>query len=220
MPSLTQRGPILITHQGLSGPGILRVSAFGAKVIAAMNYQFQIDVKWVVGYTVNEMIDILTLERETYPTRNIGKKFPSIMSSINHYDKDNDNNDNDNNSNKSEDNIVIISRRLWHFIINRAKKIAPDTTWQELGKSDIIRLANEISNARYTVNGRGLYRDEFVTAGGVSLKEINFDTMESKKVPGLYIVGELLDVDGVTGGFNFQSAWTGGWIAGNSAGHG
>ena len=162
-----------------------------------MNYKFQIDVKWIVDCTLDETIDRLTSEREKYPTRNIGKKFPSIFI--------------------DDEDGVVLSKRLWHFIINRAKKLSPDNTWQELGKSDIARLASEIINARFTVNGRGLYRDEFVTAGGVSLREINFETMESKIVPGLYIVGELLDIDGVTGGFNFQSAWTGGWIAGNSA---
>ena len=205
LPSLTQRGPLLITHQGLSGPGILRLSAFGARVMAAMKYEFQIDVKWIVDCTFDDMVNRLTLEREKHPTRSIGKRFPSICV--------------DGNNDGDDDDKIILSRRLWHFIIKRAKKITPDDVWQKLGKSDIARLASEITNTRFNVKGRGLYRDEFVTAGGVSLKEINFDTMESKIVPGLFVIGELLNVDGVTGGFNFQSAWTGGWIAGNSAGH-
>ena len=175
--------------------------------MAAMKYEFHVDVRWVLDCSVDEMIERLTLEREKYPTRSVGKRFPSISEGT---DKDYG----------DKGDSVVLSRRLWHFIINRAKKITPDDPWQKLSKADIARLASEVVNARYTVNGRGLYRDEFVTAGGVSLNEINFETMESKVVPGLYVVGELLDIDGVTGGFNFQSAWTGGWIAGNSAGGG
>lgn len=194
VPMLTQTGPVLITHQGLSGPGILKLSAYGARIMAELKYRFEIEIAWICSVTNDELISRFQREKTEFPNRSIGRQFPDL-----------------------DDTTELLSKRLWQYLITRSG-LSSDTVWQKLSKSDISRLALSITACKYLVEGRGLYRDEFVTAGGVKLTEVNFETMESKIVPGLYFAGEVLDIDGITGGYNFQSAWTSGWVAGSACG--
>ncbi|MGI8933813.1 MAG: NAD(P)/FAD-dependent oxidoreductase, partial [Phormidesmis sp.] len=108
-----------------------------------------------------------------------------------------------------------LSKRLWQYLLSRIE-IDPTFTWANLSKKQLSRLVEELNQGSFTVMGKGAFKDEFVTCGGVRLKEVNFKTMESRLCPGLYLSGEILDIDGITGGFNFQSAWTTGWLAGQA----
>eukprot|EP00596_Hydrurales_sp_CCMP1899_P002034 CAMPEP_0119034676 /NCGR_PEP_ID=MMETSP1177-20130426/1683_1 /TAXON_ID=2985 /ORGANISM="Ochromonas sp, Strain CCMP1899" /LENGTH=486 /DNA_ID=CAMNT_0006992289 /DNA_START=563 /DNA_END=2023 /DNA_ORIENTATION=+ len=234
VPLLTQKGALLITHQGLSGPAALRLSAFGAKVMAALAYKFEVEVCWIPDVTPEDLFDHLWREKERHPTRMMSKGFPQVPENILlepndvYTGQENYNYENEINSYNEEENIAgsnaaddsavrgVLTKRLWNFILSRSK-IPAETKWSGATKVDINTIVSELLTGRYAVTGRGMYRDEFVTCGGVPLKEVSFETMESKAVPGLHLCGEVLDIDGVTGGYNFQSAWTAGWLAGHSA---
>lgn len=227
IPLLTQKGALLITHQGLSGPAALRLSAFGAKVMAAMAYKFEVEVCWLPDVTPDDLFDHLWREKERHPTRMMSKGFPQVPETIllepdeaytgqESYNYENEINSITDEENVTGSNIVdnsairgVLTKRLWNFILSRSK-IPAETKWEKATKVDINTIVSELLTGRYTVNGRGMYRDEFVTCGGVPLKEVSFETMESKMIPGLHLCGEVLDIDGVTGGYNFQSAWTAG----------
>ena len=177
-----QQGPILITHRGLSGPAILRLSAWQARTLQEHNYHFDIRINWlgsVSEYQLKEQFNRLRKGRTQVRT----KVFDQIP------------------------------RRLWERLVQNVG-VGDEVKWAQLPKEQESALIQEVINGRYSVQGKTTNKDEFVTCGGVSLKEINFKTMESRIVSGLHFAGECLDIDGITGGFNFQSAWTGGYLAG------
>ncbi|MBR8827377.1 MAG: NAD(P)/FAD-dependent oxidoreductase [Gomphosphaeria aponina SAG 52.96 = DSM 107014] len=181
---LEQTGPLLITHWGLSGPGVLKLSAWGARILAENNYQMSLLINWVVGY------NLPTLNQDLLEVKSAkGKKRVLSYSPL------------------------ALPRRLWQNLVSFVG-INPETTWGELSKKGLNKLVEELTQGRYQIEGKGVFKEEFVTCGGVTLKEVDFKTMESKICPGLFFAGEILDIDGVTGGFNFQSAWTTSWLAG------
>ena len=183
---LRERGPLLITHQGVSGPAILRLSAWGARILHELGYEFTLRLNWLPDLNEQEIRERLRALRESNPTRRV---FNSP--------------------------IAPLPARLWEQLALLAG-IRPETTWTTLSRSSATALASILSRNDVEVNGKSLNKDEFVTCGGVKLSEVDFKTMESRITPGLYFAGELLDLDGITGGFNFQAAWTTGWIAGHA----
>ena len=183
---LRERGPLLITHNGISGPAVLRLSAWGARILHAMNYRFTLRVNWIPEMNEAELRKEFQSRRQTEPNRRV------------------------NNS-----SIGAIPTRLWEKLVSNAA-ISPETIWTSLTRAGANELIRQLRATALEVDGKSLNKDEFVTCGGVRLREINFKTMESRLTPGLYFAGELLDIDGITGGFNFQAAWTTGWIAGHA----
>ena len=179
---LENEGPLLITHWGLSGPAILKLSAFGARILADKNYQYNVMVNWL-GMDTNSVLDDLQNLKKTQPKKQLRLKSP----------------------------FTDIPRRLWERLVD-ATTIKPTQNWADLSNKQLIALANQITNCLFNANGRTTFKDEFVTAGGIDLKEINFKRFESKLHKNLFFAGETLNIDAVTGGFNFQNAWTGGFI--------
>ncbi|MFP6854763.1 MAG: aminoacetone oxidase family FAD-binding enzyme, partial [Opitutales bacterium] len=182
--SSPQTGPILITHRGFSGPAILRLSAWEARNLQARDYRFEIAINWLGEMTEKQLLKGFRTRRSSHGQTTIKRKI-----------------------------FEDLPRRLWERII-MAAGISETTQWAQLSKQDEAALMRELIDARFSVKGKTTNKEEFVTCGGVHLKEIDFRRMESRKVPRLFFAGECLDVDGVTGGFNFQSAWTGGHLAG------
>lgn len=179
---LKASGPLLITHWGMSGPAILRLSAWGARALSAINHHFEIEVNWISTET-NEVKDTLKHYKQNHPKKGV-----------------------------TTTPLFDIPKRLWERIT--AQHIAKaGCNYADLSNSMIDALAAEITRARYKVAGKSTNKDEFVTAGGVDLAEIDFRTMQSKKHTNLYFAGEVLDIDAITGGFNFQAAWTTAYIA-------
>ena len=180
---LEATGPLLITHWGMSGPGILRLSAWGARDLFAKNYQFVLEVNWLNDMTTDECLDRLKELKQEQAKRTVAKRAPFEM-----------------------------PNRLWDSLVNAAA-ISDAVRWADLTRAQMDALAQQLTNGRFNVNGKSTFKEEFVTAGGISLKETDFKTMRSKIQKGLYFAGEILDIDAITGGFNFQNAWTGGFIA-------
>jgi predicted Rossmann fold flavoprotein len=183
---LRESGPLLVTHWGLSGPAILKLSAWGARELAAVNYEFTLGVNFVPPHTRESLGRELGEVRARNPKKQITTWSPLAM-----------------------------PQRLWERLVIAAG-IAPATPWVQVGNPALAGLAAQLTNAEFQVVGKSLFKEEFVTCGGVRLSEVDFRTMESRVCPGLYFAGEVLDIDGVTGGFNFQSAWTTGWLAGQA----
>lgn len=183
---LEASGPLLITHWGLSGPSILKLSAFGARLLADKKYDFHVLVNW------------LHTQKEPEVKKNLEETL------LGHSEKK-----------MGNLNPFGLSTRLWHFLLEKSN-ISVDSKWKELQGKKVNKLINTLVNDRYHVSGKTTFKEEFVTAGGVGLSDVDFNTMESRKVKGLFFAGEVLDVDGVTGGFNFQAAWSTGWIAGKN----
>jgi len=183
---LAERGPLLVTHWGLSGPAILKLSAWGARVLAARDYRFPLVVSWT-GETLAKTTDTLAAWRLANPRKQITTLNPFALPS-----------------------------RLWERLVAAVPGLAPEAQWAGVSKENLQRLAASIAASEFTVEGKSLNKEEFVTCGGVRLREVDFKTMESRLVPGLHFAGEMLDIDGVTGGFNFQAAWTTGWTAGRA----
>lgn len=180
---LKSEGPLLITHWGMSGPAILKLSAFGARLLSKMDYDFKIQVNWVNTLN-NELVrkqlsDIIEINPNKF------------LSSIKPYQ---------------------LQTRLWLYLLDKID-LPANRKWKEIGKKGVNKLVNILTNDIYTINGKTTFKEEFVTCGGVSLESIDFKTMESKEINNLYFAGEILDIDGITGGFNFQAAWTTGFIA-------
>lgn len=182
---LRSTGPLLITHWGLSGPAILKLSAWGARDLAALQYRFSIRVNWILGKLESTREELEDLKMED--SRKQVMANPQFG----------------------------LAARLWKRLV-QATGIKEDKRWADLSKKEIQSLAEELTQGRFQVNGKSTFKEEFVTAGGVDLKEVDFKTFESKVLPGLYFAGEVLNIDAITGGFNFQAAWTGGWIAGEA----
>lgn len=184
---LVGQGPLLITHWGMSGPAILLLSAWGARILAQNNYHFFVLINWLDTCKDEELRALLNSTAAAHAAKKISNWNPTTL-----------------------------SNRLWLHLLERSD-IHPDLRWSELGKKALNRLVNTLLNDRYEVKGKTTFKEEFVTAGGVALSEINFQTMQAKKIPNLSFAGELLDIDGITGGYNFQAAWTTGFIAGKHA---
>ena len=182
---LSTDGPLLITHKGLSAPSILKLSAFGALELAAMDYQFNISINFIKT-SYNECLSQLKVVKS-----DLSKKMV-----VNH-------------------SLFEIPKRLWKELVLYSG-IETNTTWADINKSQLNELSIQLTSSIFKVNGKSTFKEEFVTAGGVDLKEINFKTFESKINPNLFFAGEILNIDAVTGGFNFQNAWTGAYIASKS----
>ncbi len=178
-------GPVLITHWGLSGPAVLKLSAFAAQDFFKLNYHAPISVNWTNNLNEEYIKEILSV--------NINSKALVVNSSM-----------------------FDIPKRLWEFLVLKSD-IQVSKPWNELSKKQINKLAQTLSNDIYNMQGKTTFKEEFVTSGGINLKEINFKTMESKMLPKLFICGEVLNIDGITGGFNFQNAWSTAWIAAKNA---
>ena len=179
-------GPVLVTHAGLSGPGILKLSAWGAREFAEKNYAFPISLNWTPPHTRETLIKALSVVREQNARKQVTTFSP-----------------------------VAMPQRLWErFVI--AAGIPTTTPWAHVSNPALQSLATQLTAAEFKVDGKSMFKDEFVTCGGVKLSEVDFKTMESRKIPGLHFAGEVLDIDGVTGGFNFQNAWTTGYLAGSA----
>ena len=179
-------GPLLITHWGLSGPGILRLSAWGARELADKKYHFAILVNWLNETSFDEAIEALKESKEENAKKSV-LKYPQFE----------------------------LPKRLWENLV-KAAGITEEIKWADLNKNQLNALTEQLTNGEYQVNGKSTFKEEFVTAGGIQLKEVNFKTMESKLLPNLYFAGEILNIDAITGGFNFQNAWTGGFIVAES----
>ncbi len=184
----TVRGPLLVTHKGVSGPAVLRLSAWGARDLHDQDYRFELRIDWLP-----ELPDIDTLLQEHAAAH--GRR--QIVG----------------------DNPTPLPRRLWSALAREAG-VAEDRRWAELGRKPRQSLADILKNTVLPVEGQSPFRDEFVTCGGVALTEVDFRTMASRVCPGLHLAGEVLDIDGLTGGFNFQNCWTTGWLAGQALGPG
>jgi len=182
----SQQGPLLITHWGLSGPAVLKLSAFAAKELAAMNYDFSISVNWLTDYHENSLLEKLKMVRQELASKKIINKNP-----------------------------FNLPQRLWEYHLKQSG-INFEIRWADLPAKQQNQLAKQLTTQQFDVKGKTTFKEEFVTAGGIKLNEVDANTMESKIVPGLFFAGEILDVDGITGGFNFQHAWTSGWIAASS----
>ena len=179
-------GPVLITHWGLSGPAVLRLSSRSAKELRDLEYDFEIRLNWAPDFHESSVLEQLKLNRIKLSNLFIENKNP-----------------------------FGITNRLWHYILEKSA-VAPSTMWANITTAGLINLSKHICNDVYRVKGKTTFKEEFVTAGGVKLECINQSTMEAKSIPGLYFTGEVLNVDGITGGYNFQHAWASGWIAANA----
>ena len=182
----SQAGPILITHRGLSGPAILKLSAWEARQLNELNYKFEIELNWLGKRTESDLHTLFARMRNQKGQQLIKTKL---------FDE--------------------LPRRLWEKILTYVK-IDGTLQWAQLPKKMEVRLINELISAKFLVCGKTMNKEEFVTCGGIRLKEVNFKKMESRIIPRLYFAGECLDYDGITGGFNFQGAWTTGYIAGSA----
>lgn len=184
--SRKEKGPLLLTHQGVSGPVVLRLSAWGARPIHQKNYQFPLKIRWLPRQSQGEIQAEVNARRQTQGAQTVLRsKWPPLPS------------------------------RLWEQLALQAG-ITPEDRWAKLSRDSANRLIQTLHHTELPVCGKSMNKEEFVTCGGIPLNEVNLKTMESRLVPGLHFAGEALDIDGVTGGFNFQAAWTTGWIAGQS----
>ena len=179
---LTATGPLLITHWGMSGPGILKLSAWGARILHDRNYQFTIYVNWLNDVDTDDADKLLKEIKLEHAKKAVSKKSP-----------------------------FEFPNRLWESLV-LASGIEEETKWADLSKTQLQNLAMQLTNGSFQVNGKSTFKEEFVTAGGIDLKEINFKTMESKLHENLYLAGEIVNIDAITGGFNFQNAWTSGFL--------
>lgn len=184
--TLKANGPLLITHWGLSGPAILRLSAWGARELFDKSYQFELVVNWTNDFVFDEVLDELMENKTESPKKTIAK-YPQYN----------------------------LTHRLWQQLV-KAADISETLTWADVTKKQLVKLAEQLTQCTFAINGKSTFKEEFVTAGGIELKEINFKTMESKLIENLYFTGEVLNIDAITGGFNFQNAWTTGFLAAQS----
>ena len=178
------KGPLLITHWGMSGPAILKASAFAARELSEREYEFEIQVNWVDETNTELLFNQLQDLSQLHSQKSIGSQ-----------------------------NVFILPNRLWNYLLSKAE-IPSDQKWNEIGKKKFRELVTILTQDDYQVSGKTTFKEEFLTCGGIDLKEIDLNTMESKKNKNLYFVGEIIDVDAITGGYNFQAAWSGGYVAG------
>ena len=180
---LSENGPLLITHWGMSGPAILKLSAWGARELAICNWQFAIIVNWIPDFNENSLREKMQQLRFELAAQKIINRNP-----------------------------FALPNRLWEYLLIQSG-IHVDLRWAGLPAKEQNKLIKNLCANEYAVKGKTTFKEEFVTAGGIELNEIDFNTMQSKKQEGLFFAGEIINVDGITGGFNFQNAWTTGWIA-------
>ena len=185
---LETEGPLLITHWGLSGPAVLKMSAFGARWMADQDHRFTMYVNWLPQFEVEDLIEELNSLR-----KDVGHQRKRVLSNA----------------------MFGIPLRLWRSL-GAFARLPESANWSDLSKPQLRKWAEVLTESAFTVVGKSTNKDEFVTSGGISLSEVSFTTMESRIAPGLYFAGEVLDIDALTGGFNFQAAWTTGWIAGHA----
>ncbi len=181
---LAAEGPLLVTHWGLSGPAVLRISAWGARELHAMHYKFHLEINFLQEKDLQATLKLLAVAKQEN-----GKKMVAPNPLFN------------------------LPSRLW-LRLTEAAAMPPERRWADVGKAELQQLAAQLTQATFQITGKSTFKEEFVTAGGVSLKELNFRTFESRVCPNLFLAGEVLDIDAITGGFNFQAAWTGGYLAG------
>ena len=179
---LESEGPLLITHWGMSGPAILKLSAWGARVLEPRAYRFTIIVNWLPELSEEDVLEALMENKDEFSKQTV-LKYAQFG----------------------------LPKRLWKNLV-MAVGIHADETWAEITKKKLQNLAQQLTVSYFEVDGKSTFKEEFVTAGGVDLKEVNFKTFESKKCSGLYFAGEVLNIDAITGGFNFQNAWTGAFM--------
>ncbi len=185
---LEQRGPLLVTHWGLSGPAVLKLSAWGARLLHGTRYQATLRVNFLPDDKHEAIEENLRRYREAHPKRAVAAH-----------------------------PLYDIPKRYWERT-TAACGVPEELTWSHVTREQSLALIEQLTNARFAITGKGEFKDEFVTAGGVRLKEVDFRTMESRICKGLFFAGEILDIDGITGGYNFQAAWSTGWVAGMSVG--
>lgn len=190
MDSIITQGALLITHWGLSGPTVLRCSAWGARILFDKKYTSPLTINWLGSYTFDSALEVLQRNKDW--KENARKKVSSHSA------------------------FSQIPLRLWKQLTN----FISDKNWGDLSKTELRKLAQELTAGEFTIQGKGIFKEEFVTCGGVKLSEVDFKTMQSKMVDNLFFAGEVLDIDGITGGFNFQSSWTTGWLAGSGLSNG
>ena len=186
--NLKETGPVLCTHAGLSGPAILRLSAWGARKLHDKNYHFDLHINWLPKSSPETLLAEMQARRDTSGAQTLLKSRWNPLPA-----------------------------RLWEQLIRQAG-ITDDTRWAKLSRASALALAQTLSCTKVPVTGKSMNKEEFVTCGGIPLPEVDFKTMQSRLIPGLYFAGEALDIDGITGGYNFQNAWTTGWIAGRAMG--
>jgi predicted Rossmann fold flavoprotein len=186
LDSILQKGALLITHWGLSGPAVLRTSAWGARELHAKKYHAKLIVNWLGELTFEKALETLAHAKEWKD--NARKKVSTTPA------------------------FSQIPLRLWKQLV----RFVDEKNWADVSKSELQKVAEELTAGEFLIQGKGQFKEEFVTCGGVKLNEVDFKTMQSRNVEGLYFAGEVLNIDGLTGGFNFQSAWTTGWLAGNA----
>lgn len=178
-----ESGPLLITHWGLSGPAVLKISAWAAREMMRAEYRAKLIVNWMGAKRIEDVLTVLRSIKERNLKAQIHNVYPDVL-----------------------------AKRFWIKVLEKSH-VPEDKRWADISNKELQVVANVLFASEFDVLGKNRYKDEFVECGGVSLKEINFKTMESKICPGLFFSGEVLDIDGITGGFNFQNAWTGSWIA-------
>ena len=181
-----QKGPLLITHWGLSGPALLKLSAWAAREMMHSNYKAKIIINWLGFESINDVKNILNNIKNNNTKVKIGNVYP-----------------------------LKITKRFWHQLLMKSG-VEKEKNWSEINKKEFNIIVTNLFNCELEVLGKSRFKEEFVECGGINLKEINFKNMESKVCPGIYFSGEIMDIDGITGGFNFQNAWTSGWIAGSN----
>jgi predicted Rossmann fold flavoprotein len=186
MDAITTHGALLITHWGLSGPAVLRCSAWGARELFEKKYHTKLLINWLDDYSVEKALHILRQNKEW--KENASKKILTHPA------------------------FSQIPLRLW----KQLTEFIGEKNWADVSKVELWKLAGELTSGEFEITGKGQFKEEFVTCGGASLKEVDFKTMQSRIVKGLFFAGEVLDIDGLTGGFNFQSSWTTGWLVGNA----
>ncbi len=183
---LEAQGPLLVTHWGLSGPAVLRLSAWGARHLHTLDYRFPLEVNWLGGTSTADIIERLQALKHSQAKKTVYAHVP-----------------------------FELPLRLWQRLL-QAADVPEILRWADLDKRQLNQMALQLTAATFSIAGKSTFKEEFVTAGGVQLKEINFKTFASKRQPSLFLAGEILDIDAITGGFNFQAAWTGGWLAGKA----
>lgn len=184
--SLRERGPLLFTHQGISGPVVLRLSAWGARSLHAQNYHFPLEINWLPESHPQASLEEFLAKRHSAGGKSMRNDRPAVL-----------------------------PQRLWECLLDLAG-IPPDTRWARLSRPEAQRLAQACHCTALQVQGKSMNKEEFVTCGGIPLDEVDLKTMQSRIAPGLFFAGEALDIDGLTGGFNFQAAWSTGWHAGTA----
>lgn len=186
---LQHKGPLLITHWGFSGPAVLKLSAWGARLLHDSGYKAAVRINWLPEYSEEGLKELFRNYREAHPNRFVASDSPCVL-----------------------------PKNLWKALVAMAG-IPADLRWTVLSKIQLQQLLEKLQACQFQMDGKSTYKEEFVTSGGVKLSEVNFKTMESRLCPGLYFAGEVLDIDGVTGGFNFQNAWTTSWLAAQAMAH-